>query len=112
MEQSNVDLFLSVNSNKFPQNKIMLVRDLLLQASPEKDIVINTVQLQDPVLLLIISLFFGSLGIDRFMLGQVGLGIFKLITFGGLGFWTLIDWFIIMGKTKERNFNKFMSALA
>ncbi len=49
MEQSNADLFLSVNSNKFPQDRIVLVKDLLLQASPEKDMVINTTQFNDPV---------------------------------------------------------------
>ena len=112
MEQSNVDLFLSVNSSKFPQNRIMEVRNLLLSASAEKDIVINSTQFQDPVLLLIISLFFGCLGVDRFMLGQVGLGLLKLLTGGLLGIWTIIDWFVIMGKTRERNFNKLIAALA
>lgn len=111
MEQSNVDLFLSVNANKFPQNKIMLVRELLLNAPSEKDIVINTAQFQDPVLLLIMSLFFGGLGVDRFMLGQVGLGILKLLT-SLFAIWVIIDWFLIMGKTREHNFNKLMAALA
>jgi TM2 domain-containing membrane protein YozV len=32
----------------------------------------------------------GGLGVDRFMRGQVGLGIFKLITVGGFGIWALI----------------------
>ncbi|MCF7943852.1 MAG: TM2 domain-containing protein [Spirochaetia bacterium] len=44
------------------------------------------------------SFFFGGLGIDRFMRGQVGLGILKLITFGGFGLWTLIDWIIAITK--------------
>ena len=35
--------------------------------------VINTTQFNDPVILLVVSLFFGSLGIDRFLLGQIGL---------------------------------------
>jgi TM2 domain-containing membrane protein YozV len=42
--------------------------------------------------------FFGNLGIDRFMRGQVGLGILKLITCGGCGVWTLIDWIICLTK--------------
>jgi len=40
---------------------------------------------------LILSILFGSLGVDRFYLGQAGLGIVKLVTFGGLGVWWLID---------------------
>jgi hypothetical protein len=40
---------------------------------------------------LLISLFVGSLGIDRFYLGYTGLGVVKLITLGGCGIWWLID---------------------
>jgi len=40
---------------------------------------------------LVLSIFFGTLGVDRFMMGQVGLGILKLITLGGFGLWWLID---------------------
>ena len=40
---------------------------------------------------LLLSLFVGSLGIDRFYLGYTGLGVLKLITFGGCGIWALID---------------------
>lgn len=40
---------------------------------------------------LILSILLGELGIDRFYLGYVGLGILKLITAGGFGIWWLID---------------------
>ena len=41
---------------------------------------------------------FGSLGVDRFMRGQVGVGILKLITVGGIGIWSLIDFIIALTK--------------
>lgn len=50
---------------------------------------------------LLISIFLGELGIDRFYLGYTGLGILKLITVGGFGIWWLIDIIMILtGKMK------------
>jgi len=46
--------------------------------------------------------FLGSLGIHRFYTGRIISGIFQLITFGGLGIWTLIDYiFILTGEFKD-----------
>ena len=41
--------------------------------------------------ILIISFLAGYLGLDRFYRGEVGLGVIKLITCGGLGVWYLVD---------------------
>jgi len=40
---------------------------------------------------LLLSIFVGSLGIDRFYLGHTGLGVAKLLTCGGIGVWHLVD---------------------
>ena len=40
----------------------------------------------------------GEFGIDRFIRGQIGFGILKLITGGGCGIWALIDWILAMVK--------------
>ncbi|MEO1824364.1 MAG: TM2 domain-containing protein [Roseibacillus sp.] len=44
----------------------------------------------------ILCFFVGFLGIHRFYVGKTGSGIAQILTLGGLGFWVLIDWIMIM----------------
>lgn len=44
---------------------------------------------------LLLSFFLGGLGVDRFYLGYTGLGVAKLLTIGGCGIWSLIDFIMI-----------------
>jgi len=108
MEQARVDMFIASMGNRFPAEKLMLISDQLKKLSDDKLIIIQSIDYKDPVLLLVLSIFIGGLGVDRFMLEEVGLGVGKLLTCGGLGIWTIIDWFLIMGATREHNFQRFM----
>ncbi len=55
----------------------------------------------DPNIALILSIFLGGLGIDRMYVGQIGLGVLKLLTAGGLGIWWLVDLFLIRGIARK-----------
>ena len=109
--QEKVDYFMMTNQKYFATEKAMYVREKLLALPDEQMALVTTVDLKDPTTMLLISLFLGSLGVDRFMLGDTGMGVLKLLTLGVCGVLTIIDWFSIMNKTKEMNFNNLMMRL-
>lgn len=55
---------------------------------------------------LLLSIFLGELGFDRFYLGKIGTGLLKLITAGGCGIWWIIDIILIAsGAMKDKKGN-------
>lgn len=103
MEAAKVDMFMMANAKFFESHQLGPIRDRLMQVDDSKWGLIQTVQFKDPTTSLIISVVAGSLGIDRFMIGDTGLGIGKLLTCGGFGIWAIVDWFMIQGATREKN---------
>lgn len=64
--------------------------------------------MKSKVVALILSIFLGELGIDRFYLGYIGTGILKLITCGGFGIWWLIELIMIAtGKLKPKDGSEY-----
>jgi len=111
MDSQKVDMFIMTNNKFFEGHNVNLIRERLVSIEDAKWPMISTVQLKDPTTSLIVSILAGSLGIDRFMIGDVGLGVGKLLTCGGLGIWTIIDWFLIQGATREKNLAKIEQLL-
>ncbi len=111
MDSQKVDLFMMTNGKYFESHQIAEIRNRLLKLDESKWLTVQSLQFNDPTTSLIVSIIAGNLGIDRFMIGDTGMGIGKLLTCGGFGIWAIIDWFMIMGATREKNLEKLMTAL-
>jgi TM2 domain-containing membrane protein YozV len=111
MDTQKVDMYLLANGKFFEGTHIPMIRESLLKQDDSKFVFLQTLNLKDPTTILIVSLLGGNLGIDRFLIGDTGLGIGKLLTCGGLGIWAIVDWFMIQGRTKEVNLEKLNAAL-
>ena len=111
MDSGKVDMFMLANAKFFESHHLFQIREQLLAMDDSKWGMIQTLQFKDPTTSIIVSILAGHFGIDRFIIGDTGLGIGKLLTCGGLGIWTIVDWFLIMGATREKNFMKLQQLL-
>lgn len=112
MKEESVRQILSMVSDKLPEKKLMVLKNKLADADDSKYDEIACANLHNPTHILLFSIFLGGFGVDRFMIGDVGLGVAKLL-FGWLtcGIWPLIDIFMSYKSSKEKNFNKLMNLL-
>jgi TM2 domain-containing membrane protein YozV len=111
MDVQKVDMFLMTNSKFFEGHQIPAIRERLLALDDSRWVALQALNLKDPTTSLIVSILAGTLGIDRFIIGDTGLGIAKLLTCGGFGIWAIVDYFLIMGRTREINAEKLFTAL-
>lgn len=111
MEQQKLDLFIMTNKKYFPEEKIIYLKDKLKNLDDEKFSLIGAMDFKDPTTILLVSIFLGGLGIDRFMIGDTAMGVLKLLTGGVCGILAIVDWFTISKKVKEMNFNNVMALI-
>ena len=109
VSREDVEMYIFSNIKFFPGEKIPLLKSRLLQMSQSRFDFIRYIELKDPTTMFLVSFFLGGLGIDRFMLGDTGMGILKLLTGGVCGILALVDLFTISNKTKEYNYHRVMA---
>lgn len=112
MKEESVRQIIALVSDKLPEDKVMVLKNRLAEQADEKYDEIMCANLYNPTHILLFSIFLGGFGIDRFMIGDTGIGIGKLLLgWATCGIWPLIDIFISYKKAKEQNFNKLMMLL-
>jgi len=98
--------FIRKNIFKFPFDKQSLIIDYLDEVSPDSENKLDKLNLFSPRIAITISFLFGFLGFDRFYVHDYGQGIIKFFTLGALGFWTILDWFLIANRARNINYKK------
>ena len=107
MDENKVNQIIAIYGSKLPAESINMIREKLLDMDYGTASV-KMAQFKDPMIVLILSILTGTWGVDRFYLGDIGLGVIKLITCGGCGIWWLIDLILISDSTKKKNLESFL----
>ena len=106
------DSYLAANAGNLPPEAIPMIRQRLESLTEPQKAYILSADLKSPTIALIFSIFLGYLGIDRFYIGHIGLGVGKLLfSWLTLGIWPLVDWFLIMGETRRANLETLNNAI-
>ena len=98
--------------DKVPAEKQIYLKDRIEKADDSTFDRLITVETHNHVVVLLMSIFFGAFGVDRFIIGDIGLGIAKLLLgWATFGIWPLIDIFLCYKKAKEKNLTNIISML-
>ena len=104
--EMKADLFIMANAKYFDSHQLPMLRNHLIQLDDSRWSMIQLLSFINPLSIQLVSFFVGSWGVDRFLIGDNRFGLIKLLTFGGLGFLTIYDWFMIQRATREKNLQK------
>ena len=113
MEELKADMLMLKFADKIQKDKAVILRSQLSNADDTAFSRVAMIQTYNPLLTLILSMAFGLIGVDRFYVGDVGLGVCKLL-FGWVTFfiWPLVDIYFCYQKEKKKNLSKINEALA
>lgn len=110
MTQEQIDQFVFKHADKILPEFVGTVRERL-QNTDEATAKTAFANTKNCTLMHVMSVLFGVIGVDRFMLGQTFLGVLKLITGGGFFIWYIVDWFTVRERTRKYNTNQILSTI-
>lgn len=116
MEQSKAftekaNMWLMANQDKLPSEKLGILKSALEKVDESKLDALMGVELKSPMTIFLLAWFCGWLSLDRFLLGNVGVGIARILTLQGLLIWNLVDLITAMKRTRMFNYNKVRNLL-
>lgn len=107
------DSFIAANAGNLPVESLPMIRERLEALDDSQTAYVLSADIKSPTTALILSIFLGYFGADRFYIGQIGLGVAKLLlAWATFGIWVLVDWFLIMNATKQANLAALNQSLA
>lgn len=78
MTQENVTLVLNKYKKLVPKESVDILKSQLTTASDDNVDTLMSLRMRSRIIVMLMSFFLGGLGIDRFYLGHISLGIIKL----------------------------------
>ena len=105
--------FLSKISNDIPNGMQVIIEEKLNVLPDEAFPRLMGIQLKSKLVVLLLSIFTGSVSIDRFYIGDISYGICKLL-FGWLtlGIWPLLDIYFCYKRTLHLNYEKVLTEIS
>ncbi len=101
--------FINENKKYLPSDKTDFLISRLTECEDVNFEILENIKLTSPRKVLIISLFFGIFGLDRFFIGDYFFAFLKLFSLGGFGFLMIFDWFYILKRVKKINYLNLLS---
>ena len=111
MDSERVEQLLLIHGSKLPPGSFDIVREKLYRCNDATRASIVMSQLKDPTISLILSILLGYFGVDRFYIGSIGIGVGKLLNCGGAYIWWIVDIFLIMDATRDKNLETILTLL-
>lgn len=108
---SALEAWLVGNSSYFTAQHLPVIRAKFATLPPQYLNNLQSLKFHDPDGITVASVFLGAYGVDRFLLGDHGLGIAKILTFGGCLVWWFVDLFLVGKRARELNFEKLMQVI-
>ena len=111
IDSQKVEMYILSNRQYFPSEKLMYLKSKMSQIDDKKFEMISAIDLKSPQTVFLVSMFLGVFGIDRFIIGDVGMGILKLFSLGMCSILWMYDLFTIAERVKKINFQNIMVLL-